>query len=219
MKKSVLVVGIGRFGRAVIEGLYERGHHIFAINKDEEALDSVRQMVVSGAILDVAEDDEELARIVGEKNFDEAVIAMGEDFEGTVIATHVLKDAGVFVSVKASNQRRGTALLKMGADRVVYPERDMGERLARLISNDSYVDMLELPRGFIVEQLEVGPGFSGQTVEKLDLSNRFGVWILLIYQNGEPVQPSRTTRLNKGDLMVVFGLKSKMKNFETQNFG
>ncbi len=219
MKKSVLVIGIGRFGRAVIEGLFERGHDIFAVNKDEEALNDVRHMVVSGVILDVAEDDEELARIVGEKNFDEAVIAMGEDFEGTVIATHVLKDAGIFVSVKASSERRGNALLKMGADRVVYPERDMGQRLAQLISNDSSIDMLELPLGFVIEQMEVGPGFAGQTVEKINSTNRFGVWIMLVYQNNVPVQPVKSTRLNKGDIMVVFGQKTKMKRFEQENFG
>ncbi len=218
MKKTVLVVGIGRFGRAVIEGLYERGHEIFAINRDEEALNDVRHMVVSGAVLDVAENDEELARIVGEKNFDEAVVAMGEDFEGTVIATHVLKDAGIFVSVKASSQRRGNALAKIGADRVVYPERDMGQRLAQLISSNSRIDMLELPQGFIIEQMEVGPGFHGQTVEKIDLSNRLGVWIMLVYHDGMPVQPTKTTRLSKGDIIVVFGRKSKMQKFEQENF-
>lgn len=67
MKKSVLVIGVGRFGRGVIEGLYDRGHDIFAIDLDEENLDDVRDMVVSGAVLDVGDDDEELVKIVGEK--------------------------------------------------------------------------------------------------------------------------------------------------------
>ncbi|RYD01394.1 hypothetical protein N752_30840 [Desulforamulus aquiferis] len=68
MKKSILIVGVGRFGRGVIEGLYERGHDIFAIDKYEEHLDEVRDLIVSGAILDVGENDDDLIRIVGEKN-------------------------------------------------------------------------------------------------------------------------------------------------------
>ncbi|SFR10065.1 potassium channel family protein [Desulfoscipio geothermicus] len=218
MKKSVLVIGVGRFGRGVIEGLYERGHDIFAIDQNEEALDDVRDMIISGAILDVGEDDEELARVVGDKNFDEAVVAMGADFEGALIATNILKDAGVNVSVKAPNLRRGNVLKKMGADRVVFPERDMGRRLAHVISTEAEIEMLELPQGFIIEQLEVGPGFTGKTIEKLNASNRFGFWILLVYKDGEPIQPTATTRLNKGDIMVVFGKKTKLNKFEKANF-
>lgn len=219
MKKSILVIGIGRFGRSVIEELYERGHDIFAINKEEEALNSVQNMIVSGLILDVADNDDELARIVGEKNFDEAVVAMGEDFEGTLIATHVLKEAGVRVSVKASSRRRGNVLLKMGADRVIFPERDMGKRLAQIISNQGAIDILELPQGFVIEQLEVGAGFNGKTIARLNTNNRFGIWILLIYRDSNPVLPTADTRLNKGEVLVVFGEKSKMKLFEKENLG
>lgn len=219
MKKSVLVIGIGRFGRSVIEELYKNGHDIFAINKDEEALNGVQDKIVSGVVLDVATDDDELARIVGEKNFDEAVIAMGEDFEGTLIATHVLKEAGIFVSVKASSQRRGNVLMKMGADRIIFPERDMGRRLAQLISNDSVIDILELPKGFVIEQVTVGPGFSGKTLDRLNTSNRFGIWILLVYQNDKPVLPTASTLLGKGDIIIVFGERTRMNLFEKENQG
>ncbi|TYO94968.1 trk system potassium uptake protein TrkA [Desulfallas thermosapovorans DSM 6562] len=219
VKKSILVIGVGRFGRGVIEGLYDRGHDIFAIDINEENLEDVRDMIVSGAILDVGDDDDELVRIVGEKNFDEAVVALGADFEGALIATSILKDAGVPVSVKAPNQRRGNVLQKMGADRIVFPERDMGRRLAHVISTEAEIDMLELPQGFVVEQLEVGPGFAGKTLEKLNTSNRFGIWIMLVYQGNEPVQPTATTRLNEGDIMVIFGRKTKLNKFEDANFG
>lgn len=218
-KKSILVIGVGRFGRGVIEGLFEHGHDIFAIDEDEESLDHVRDMIISGAIMDVGEDEEELARLVGEKNFDEAVVAMGADFEGALIATSILKEAGVRVSVKASTRRRGNVLEKMGADKVVFPERDMGLRLAHSISAESEIDFLELPQGFIVEQLEVGSGFTEKTIAKLNTTNRFGIWILLVYHDGEPMQPTATTRLTRGDIMVVFGQKTKLHLFEAENFG
>lgn len=219
MKKSILVVGVGRFGRGVIEGLFERGHDIFAIDKHEDNLDDVRDMIVSGAILDVAENDDGLIRIVGEKNFDEAVVAMGEDFEGTLIATHILKEAGIRVSVKAGSVRKGNVLEKMGADRVVFPERDMGRRLAQFISSDGVIDLLELPQGFIVEQMEVGVRFAGRTIAQLNTTNRFGVWILLIYKNDEAQQPLATTVLERGDNIIVFGKRANVLVFEEANLG
>ncbi|WP_066636284.1 potassium channel family protein [Desulfolucanica intricata] len=218
MKKSVLVIGVGSFGRGVIEGLYENGHDIFAIDANEEALNDVRDMIVSGAILDVGENEEDLIRIVGDKNFDEAVVGMSEDFEGTLIATHILKEAGVTVSVKASTKRRGNVLLKMGADRVVFPERDIGRRLAHFISNDTVIDLLELPRGFVVEQMEVGTGFIGHTTAELDIPRRFGIYILLIYRNNETIQPRASTVLNSGDNIVVFGRRDMMRAFVKENF-
>ncbi|SHK69045.1 potassium channel family protein [Desulforamulus aeronauticus] len=218
MKKSFIVVGVGRFGRGVIEGLYEKGHDIFAVDVDEEALDPVREMIVSGAILDVGEDDEELIKIVGEKNFDEAVVAIGQEFEGALIATHILKEAGIPVSVKASSERRGNVLSKMGADRVVFPERDIGRRLAHIISNDTVIDLLELPQGFVVEQIEVGIRFTGRTFVEMDIPKRFGVYILLVYRGNETIQPVAATVLKAGDEIVVFGERVKLAEFEKENF-
>lgn len=217
MKKSILVIGIGRFGRGVIEGLYEEGHDIFAIDANEEALENVRDMIVSGAILDVANDDEELIRIVGDKNFDEAVVAMGEDLEGALIATHIIKEAGILVSVKASTERRGNVLTKMGADRVVFPERDIGRRLAHLISNDSVIDLLELPQGFVVEQLGVGKSFIGKTMVEMDIPRRFGVYILLVYRGEQSIQPLAATILHAGDEIIVFGQRNRLQEFEQEN--
>lgn len=218
MKKSVLVIGVGRFGRGVIEALYELGHDVYAIDKDENAIEDVRDMIVSGAIFDVAEHDEELSRIVAERNFDEAVVAMGQDLEGTLIATHVLKEAGIPVSAKASSERRGNILEKMGVDRIFFPERDTGRRLAKFIANNRVVDILELPQGFVVEQMPVGTGFHGKSIASLNTNNRLGIWIMLIYRNNEPILPVASTVLQKEDVMIVFGAKKNMPAFEKENF-
>lgn len=218
MKKSVLVIGVGRFGRGVIEALYELGHDVYAIDKDENAIEDVRDMIVSGAIFDVAEHDEELSRIVAERNFDEAVVAMGQDLEGTLIATHVLKEAGIPVSAKASSERRGNILEKMGVDRIFFPERDTGRRLAKFIANNRVVDILELPQGFVVEQMPVGKGFHGKSIASLNTNNRLGIWIMLIYRNNEPILPVASTVLQKEDVMIVFGAKKNMPAFEKENF-
>ena len=218
MKKSVLVVGVGRFGQGVIEGLYELGHDVYAIDKNEDALDNVRDMIVSGAIFDVAENDDELSRIVAEKNFDEAVVAMGQELEGALLATHVLIEAGIPVSAKAASERRASILKKIGVERIFFPERDTGRRLAQFISNSRAVDILELPQGFVVEQMTVGKGFHGQTIAELNTNNRFGIWIMLIYHQDEPIPPKAATTLYQGDIMIVFGKKENMAAFEKENF-
>lgn len=218
MKKSVLIIGIGRFGRSVTQALHEKGHHIFAIDKSEEALEEVRDMIVSGAIFDVAENDRELSRLIGEKNFDEAVITTGHDLEAALLATYVLKEAGIPVSVKASSTRRGDILKKMGADRIVFPERDTGRRLAQFITNHRVVDILELPQGYVVEQMAIGSGFHGETIAQLNTNNRFGIWIMLIYHNNQPIPPTASTILYKDDIMIVFGKKEDMSQFEKANF-
>jgi len=218
MKKSVLVIGVGRFGRGVIETLYELGHDVYAIDKDENAIEDVRPMIVSGAIIDVVENEDELSRIVAEKSFDEAVVAMGQDLEATLIATHILKEAGIPVSAKASSERRGKILEKLGVERVLFPERDTGRRLAKLISNDRVVDIMELPQGFVVEQMPIGKGFHGKTIASLNTNNRFGIWIMLIYHNNEPILPAASTVLQMGDMMIVFGAKKNMPAFEKENF-
>jgi trk system potassium uptake protein TrkA len=107
----------------------------------------------------------------------------------------------------------------MGADRVVFPERDSGRRLAHLISQDSVVDVIEFPQGFVLEEMRVGSGFSGRTIEELNTNNRFGIWILLVYQNDQPITPKAVTLLNKGDVIIVFGKKDNVYSLERDNSG
>jgi len=217
MKKSVLVLGAGRFGRGLIEGLSELGHDIFVIDSDEEALNDVRDMILSGAIIDVAENDDELTRIVEKKSFDAAVVAITRDFEGALIATHIIKEAGIPVYVKAANARRGSILTKMGVDQVIFPEHDSGRRLAKFIDNSSAIDMLELPHGYVVEQVIVGPGFDRKTVAELNLNNRLGIWILVIYHQGLSSVPTAATKLFRGDTLIIFGKKENMKTLDREN--
>ncbi len=217
MKKSVLVVGVGRFGEGVIQGLTEMGHEVFAIDKSEFALNGVRDLIVSGAIINVTEYEDELSQIVGKKNFDAAVVAIGTDFEATLLATHIIQEAGVPVYVKVGNERRGNILKKMGKVEVIYPELDSGRRLAHFINNRNAVDVLDLPRGYLVEQMTVSKGLDQKSILELDTIKRLGLWILLIYRDEDPFVPVATSRLQIGDVMVVFGKEEKVHQLEEEN--
>jgi len=217
MKKSVLVVGVGRFGRGAIESLYEMGHEVFAVDVSENALDDVRDKIVSGAIIDVAANDDELSQIVGKKNFDVALVSMGSDFEAALMATHIIKEAGIPMYAKVSSERRGNILKKMGVEQLVFPERDSGRRIAHFINNSAAVDMMDLPQGFMVEQMTVGAGFDRKTILELGTNKRLGVWILLIYHDEVPFIPQASTILHKSDTMIVFGKKENVRRLELEN--
>ncbi|MEQ8236451.1 MAG: TrkA family potassium uptake protein [Syntrophomonadaceae bacterium] len=217
MRKSILVVGVGRFGRGLIEALYELGHEIFAIDSDEEALNEVRDMVLSGAIINVAENDQELIRIVGKKSFDAAVVAITREFEGALIAAHILKEAGIPIYAKAANKTRGNILMKLGVEQVIFPEHDSGRRLAHLIDNVNAIDILELPQGYVVEQIIIGPGYDNKTIQALNTNNRLGIWFLVIYHGGSSYVPDASSRLYQGDIAIIFGRKENMKTLEREN--
>ncbi len=218
MKKSILVVGTGRFGRGLIERLYELEHEVFAIDNDEESLNDVKDMIVSGAIIDVAENDDQLTMIVEKKSFDAAIVAITQNFEGALIACHILLEAGIPVYAKAANTLRGNILMNMGVHQVTFPERDSGRRLANMIDNSDAIDILELPQGYVVEQVLIGPGYDGKSIQELNLNNRLQTWILVIYHDGISSVPSAATRLYQGDTAIVFGKSENMKVFDKENF-
>lgn len=217
MRKSILVIGAGRFGKGLIEALNELGHEVFVIDSDEEALNDVKDLVLSGAIINVAENDDELARIIGKKSFDAAVVAITREFEGALIATHILKEAGIPVYAKAGNETRGNILKKLGVEMVVYPEHDSGRRLAHLIDNVNAVDILELPLGYVVEQIMIGPGFDQRTINELNTNNRLGIWFLVVYHAGSSFVPEAASQLFLGDSAIIFGRKENMKTLEREN--
>ena len=217
MKKSILVVGVGRFGEGVIRGLTEMGHEVFAIDKSEFALNGVRDLIVSGAIIDVTEYDDELSQIAGKKNFDAAVVAMGSDFEATLLASHIIQESGVPMYVQVGDERRGNILKKLGVKEIIYPERDSGRRLAHFINNRNVIDVLNLPQGYLVEQMTVAEGLAQKTILDLDVIKRLGLWILLIYRDGDPFVPVATSQLQKGDVMIVFGKKENVFQLEQEN--
>ncbi|MDD4802563.1 MAG: TrkA family potassium uptake protein [Syntrophomonas sp.] len=217
MKKSVLVIGVGRFGTSLIESLYELGHEVFAVDFNENALNDVRDKIVSGAIINVSENDDELSKIVDKKNFDIAVVSMGNDFEGTLLATNIIIEAGIPMYTKATTDRRGNILKKMGVDQVIFPERDSGRRVAYYINNSHALDILDLPQGYMVEQMKVGEGFDGKSIMELGTNKRLGITILLIYHNEISFMPQGSSILYKGDTIVLFGQKENVLKLEMEN--
>ncbi|MBI2972915.1 MAG: TrkA family potassium uptake protein [Armatimonadetes bacterium] len=209
------VIGIGRFGSAVVRTLFEMGHHVLAMDKHEDALRRVADFSTHAVQIDST--DSEALRAVGITNFDAVIVAIGAGVQESILTTLILKEIGCKrVVSKAVDELQGRVLEKVGADQVVYPERDSAVRLARSLASRNVVDLLELSPGFMVEEVSVSPKVQGRTLADLDLRTRTGVNVLLIKRDSQIlVTPPSETQLKQGDVLVVVGDKAQLTRLES----
>ncbi len=209
------VVGIGRFGSNVVRTLYEMGHNVLAIDKNEDALRRVQDCCTHAVQLDST--DPEALRAVGITNFDAVVVAIGAGIQESILTTLILKEMGCKKVVsKAVDELQARVLEKVGADLVIRPERDMAVRVARSLASRHVVDLLELSPNLLVEEVSVGQRFEGKTLSDLDLRARYGVNILLLKRDSQIlVAPGGETQLRAGDVLVVFGEKQALARLES----
>ncbi len=209
------VIGMGRFGSNVVRTLHEMGHQVLAMDKDEDALERVRDYATHSVQIDAT--DPEALRAVGITNFDAVIVSIGADVQESILTTLLLKEMGVKKVVsKAVNELQGRVLEKVGADRVVRPERDMAIRVARSLASRNVVDMLELSPSYLVEEVSVGDKLSGRSLSDLDLRTRFGVNVLLIKRDSQIlITPTPETQLQVGDVLVVVGEKQGLSRLES----
>ncbi|MBI2246384.1 MAG: TrkA family potassium uptake protein [Armatimonadetes bacterium] len=209
------VIGIGRFGSAVVRTLFEMGHHVLAMDKHEDALRRVADFSTHAVQIDST--DSEALRAVGITDFDAVIVAIGAGVQESILTTLILKEIGCKrVVSKAVDELQGRVLEKVGADQVVYPERDSAVRLARSLASRNVVDLLELSPGFMVEEVSVSPKVQGRTLADLDLRTRTGVNVLLIKRDSQIlVTPPSETQLKQGDVLVVVGDKAQLTRLES----
>lgn len=209
------VIGMGRFGSSVVRTLHEMGHHVLAMDRDEEALRRVTDYATHAVQIDAT--DPEALRAVGITNFDAVIVSIGADVQESILTTLLLKEMGVKKVVsKAVDELQGRVLEKVGADLVVRPERDMAVRVARSLASRNVVDMLELSPSYLVEEVNVGNKLSGRSLGDLDLRTRFGVNVLLIKRDSQIlITPTPETQLQAGDVLVVVGEKQGLSRLES----
>lgn len=209
------VIGIGRFGSSVVRTLFEMGHHVLAMDKSEDALRRVADWCTHAVQVDST--DSETLRAVGITNFDAVVVAIGAGVQESILTTLILKEMGCKKVVsKAVDELQGRVLDKVGADLVVYPERDSAVRLARTLASRNVVDLLELSPSFMVEEVSVSSRVQGRTLADLDLRARTGVNVLLIKRDSQIlVTPPGETQLQQGDVLVVVGDKNQLSRLES----
>lgn len=205
MVRQFAVIGLGRFGEAVGLALRSLGQEVLGIDVDEQAAQAL-----AGALTHVVTADatqEGVLEELGLGRFDVAVVAMGADIEASTLVTVVLKEVGVKrVVARASSSIHGRVLAKVGADQVIFPERDMGTRVAQALVNPNVLEHFELVPNYSVVEMRAPKFMHGRTLSQLNLRARFGVNVILVRRGDEVnASPGADDPIGEGDLLVVSG--------------
>jgi len=202
-RKQFVVIGLGRFGTSVAKTLAQLGNDVLAIDRSEIAVQVVMNSVTHAVQADARE--EETLKALGVRNFDVAIVAIGDDIQANILITLMLKEMGVKVVVcKAMNHLHGRVLEKIGADRIIYPEKDMGVRLAHSLVTNNVMDWIELSSDYSVVEIAVPQKFIGKTLGELDLRAKYGINVIAIKKpDAIIVAPGAKERFEQKDIVIV----------------
>jgi trk system potassium uptake protein TrkA len=208
--EQVMVIGLGRFGSAVARELERLGHQVLAIDHSEQLVNDIAPDVTHALQLDAA--DEDALRSAGASDFPTAIVAISTDAEPSIFATMVLKRLGVAnVVAKAGSQLHGEILSRVGADRVVFPERETGLRLAHSFNVPNVIDYLDVAPAFGIEKIRPPKSFIGKSLGDLDLKGKLGLTPIALRRGRQVfVNPAREERLAEGDELILIGRDDKL---------
>ncbi len=175
--KSVLVIGIGRFGRHLAINFLEQGNDVMVIDSDEKRIESIAPMVTSAKIGDCT--DVEVLKSLGIDNFDLIFVCIGTNFQSSLEITSLVKDmGGKHVISKATRDIQAKFLLRNGADNVIYPERDIAERLAKKHSMNNVFDYMEITNGYGIYEIPPVKEWIGKTIAESNIAAKYKIQIL-----------------------------------------
>ncbi|OGX68298.1 MAG: potassium uptake system protein, partial [Paenibacillus sp. RIFOXYA1_FULL_44_5] len=184
------IIGLGRFGSSLGEELIRQGCEVLGIDKDDDVVDEMKDRLTHTVVADAT--DEEVLRSLGIRNVDCAVVSIGDDIQASIMAAILLKDLGVkLVVAKALSLLHGKVLERIGVDRVIFPERDMGVRVAHQLVSPNLLDYIELSKDYSIAELIVPHRFSGMSLKALDPRAKFGCSVVAINKKkGVIIAPS-----------------------------
>lgn len=216
MKKQFAVIGLGRFGGSICRALSEQGIEVLAIDVDEEKVNEFSAIATHAVIADTT--DESVLKSLGIRNFDHVIVAIGDNIQASILTTLILKELGVnHITVKAQNDYHEKVLRKIGADRIVHPERDMGIRIAHHITSNSVLDYLELSDEHSIVEVIASKKLDGKSLIDLDVRAKYGVNIVAIKKEDDiNVSPQADQVIERGDILIVIGADEDINRFEKQ---
>ena len=214
-KQTFAVIGLGRFGGSVCKTLADAGQEVLAIDKYESRVNDYKDIATQAVVADAQ--DEDVLRSLGIRNVDHVIVAIGEDIQASILVTLMVKEQGVkYVTAKAQNEYHAKVLEKLGVDRVVHPERDMGVRIGRSLTSKNMVDYLDLDANFkLAEILITNPEFVGKSLAEMDFRDRYGLMLIaLAHSRQELLLPSAADVLIENDSILVAGPTRAIDKFE-----
>jgi trk system potassium uptake protein TrkA len=210
--KEFIVIGLGRFGGGLAQTLVGMGHEVLGVDADGKLVQEF-----SGVLTHVVEADStdvRAMRQLGADEFETAVVAIGTDVEASILTTSVLSDLGLRrVVAKAVTEAHGRILERVGAHRVVFPERDMGVRVGHSLAG-SILDYFELDPGFAIVETRAPRELAGKTLADAEVRKRYGITVVCIKpEGGSFTYATPETVVSEGDILVVAGEKRRAEAF------
>ena len=209
--KQFVVIGLGRFGSSVARSLAEKGYEVLAIDRSEDIVENITDVVTHAVEADAT--SKEVLESLGVGNFDVAVVSIGSDMHSSILITLMLKELEVpKVVSKAVSEMHGKILSKVGADQVVFPERDMGERVARHLITTNMLDYIEFTEEHSIIELLAPSGMIGKTLKDIDFRSKFKVTVMAI-KRGDDINlaPGGDDKVLEGDILVVVGENEQLE--------
>lgn len=215
--KSFAIIGCGRFGAAIATTLYDLGNEVMAIDKDPEAIRSISDYVTHAVEADVM--DEKVLEEIGLGNFDVVVVAIGSRLEASATVAIAAKDMGVKnIVAKAQTDLHGKILRKIGVDKVIFPERDMGIRVAHNLTSSNILDYIQVSPDFSIIEITALNSWHDRSLTELELRNKFGINVIAIKRNAEVIPaPSADFTIKKFDIIILIGSKEDLKEIELRS--
>lgn len=214
MKKQFIVIGLGRFGSSLVRTLIQNGHEVLAVDKDEQLVQDIASIATHAVQADCT--DEGVLKELGARNFTHAIVAIGDDLQASILATLLLKELQIpKVTAKAKNEMHGQVLMKIGADHIVYPERDMAARLGNQLSSNNLIDYIELSPDHNLVELKAPPAMNGKSLQQLNIRAKYGCTIMAIKKGVHiNISPKAEDEVNTGDILVIIGSNSDIRDLE-----
>ena len=210
--KSFLVFGLGRFGSSLARSLCEQGQQVMAVDSNEENVQDIAPYVTEALQLDAT--DEVALATLDISSFDGAAVSIGQNVRDSVLICVLLKEMGIpYLIAKANDELHAKVLRKIGVDRVVFPERDMGERVARSMLTSGVVDLMQLGDDFQIIEIRTPVKWAGNTLVGLNIRRKYGISILAVHRGGSYlVSPSADLQLEADDTLLVLGKEDDIEN-------
>lgn len=213
MAKEFLVIGAGRFGSSVARTLYRQGYDVMVVDKDEALVQQISGEITNAVKADAT--SEASLNALGIKDFDAVVIAIGDDIQASIMAAILVVEMGAKKTLaKAQNEIQGKVLSKIGINKVVFPERDMGQKLAHSLIAPTIIDMIELSDYYSVVEVSAPEEMIGQTLLKLNLRARYGVSVIALRRNngGQTIiSPVAEDLIEADDIIIAIGENKHLK--------
>jgi trk system potassium uptake protein TrkA len=213
IRRQIVVIGLGRFGLSLARELAERGHEVLGIDRVEALVQAAAEHLTHAVVADGS--DERTLEQLGVASFDIGIVGLGQEELASILATMALKRLGLRrVIARSRTDLHGEVLKRIGADQIVYPERDVGYQLAHSFYSPSVLDYIDLGPTIGITKIEVTASLAGMTPAELDLAGDYRLTVVALQRDGLVTElPSADTQLRPGDAIVVMGPDDQLDRF------